>query len=177
VQSLLHRQRLVENLVHRQEEGDERADLVESVLQRKHDVELQEMLKGLHPADVAFILESLPRDERQHVWRLVRGEDDGDVLLEVSDGVRESLIEVMEPADLVAATQNLDTDELAEYTLVFPGSADIRRGRLSVLAPIGTALLGCQEFDTIEWKVPVGVKRFRIDRILYQPEAAEAYHL
>lgn len=73
--------------------------------------------------------------------------------------------------------RDLDTDELAEYTLVFPGSADIRRGRLSVLAPIGTALLGCQEFDTIEWKVPVGVKRFRIDRILYQPEAAEAYHL
>src|SRR5690606_2219742 len=110
----LHRQRVIEGLVHRQEEGDERASLVESVLQRKHEVELQELLKDLHPADIAFILESLPRDERQHVWRLVQTEHDGEVLLEVGDRVRESLIEVMGRDDLVAATENLDADELAD---------------------------------------------------------------
>ena len=73
--------------------------------------------------------------------------------------------------------RDLDTNDIAEYTLVFPGKANFGKGKLSVLAPIGTALLGCQELDTIEWQVPVGKKRFLVTRILYQPEAAEAYHL
>lgn len=72
---------------------------------------------------------------------------------------------------------DLDTGEVSEYTLVFPGTANIVKGRLSVLAPVGTALLGRKEFDKIEWTVPVGVKRFRIDKVIYQPEAAEAFHL
>lgn len=71
--------------------------------------------------------------------------------------------------------KNLDTGDVAEYTLVYPGEADISKGKLSVLAPIGTALLGYQELDTIEWQVPAGLKRFRIEQILYQPEAAEAH--
>jgi regulator of nucleoside diphosphate kinase len=70
--------------------------------------------------------------------------------------------------------KDLDTGAVAEYTLVYPGKADISQGRLSVLAPIGTALLGYQELDTVEWHVPAGLKRFRIEQILYQPEAAEA---
>jgi|SRR5690554_5792365 regulator of nucleoside diphosphate kinase len=72
---------------------------------------------------------------------------------------------------------DLDTGEESEYTLVFPGTANIVKGRLSVLAPVGTALLGRKESDVIEWTVPVGIKRFRIDKVLYQPEAAEAFHL
>ena len=72
---------------------------------------------------------------------------------------------------------DLDTGEESEYTLVFPGTANIVKGRLSVLAPVGTALLGRKESDVIEWTVPVGIKRFRIDKVLYQPEVAEAFHL
>lgn len=72
---------------------------------------------------------------------------------------------------------DLDTGEESEYTLVFPGTANIVKGRLSVLAPVGTALLGRKESDVIEWTVPVGIKRFRIDKVLYQAEAAEAFHL
>ena len=71
--------------------------------------------------------------------------------------------------------KDLDTGDVAEYTLVYPGEASINHGKISVLAPIGMALLGYQELDTIEWHVPVGLKRFRIEQILYQPEAAEAY--
>lgn len=70
--------------------------------------------------------------------------------------------------------KDLDTGTVGEYTLVFPGEADIRQGKLSVLAPIGTALLGYQELDTVEWTVPAGRKRLRIEKILYQPEIAEA---
>jgi len=69
--------------------------------------------------------------------------------------------------------KDLDTGDVSEYTLVYPGEADISRGKLSVLAPIGTALLGYQELDTIEWRVPAGLKRFRIEQILFQPEASE----
>ena len=73
--------------------------------------------------------------------------------------------------------KDLDSGKVAEYTLVYPGEAEISQGKLSVLAPIGTALLGYQELDTVEWRVPAGLKRFRIERILYQPEASEVHAL
>jgi regulator of nucleoside diphosphate kinase len=70
--------------------------------------------------------------------------------------------------------RDLDTGQKGEYTLVLPGGADFREGRVSVLAPVGTALLGQQEGDVVEWIVPAGRKRFRIEAVLYQPEAAGA---
>lgn len=70
--------------------------------------------------------------------------------------------------------KDLDTGTVGEYTLVYPGEADIRQGKLSVLAPVGTALIGHQELDTVEWMAPAGRKRHRIEEILYQPETAEA---
>lgn len=114
VQALLQRQRLVEELVHRQEEGDDRAPLVEGVIQRKHEAELRQLLADLHPADLAFILEALPLDERQRVWQLVPVEDRGDVLLETSESVRGSLIDAMDRESLIAAVETLDADELAD---------------------------------------------------------------
>jgi magnesium transporter len=113
VQERLRRQQLVADLVHRQEEGDSKASLVEDLVHRQHEAELKTLLDGLHPADIAFILESLPKDERQAIWKLVSPEHDADVLLEVEDWVRESLIEAMDRQDLVAATGNMDADELA----------------------------------------------------------------
>ena len=96
------------------EEGDAKANLVEDLVHRQHEAELKTLLDGLHPADIAFILESLPKDERQTIWKLVSPEHDADVLLEVEDWVRESLIEAMDRQDLVAATGNMDADELAD---------------------------------------------------------------
>jgi hypothetical protein len=108
VQEVLHRHALVENLVHRQEQNDSRSDLVEGLLHRQHEAELSALVNSLHPADIAFILESLPSDDRLLIWRLVGSEHDADVLLEVADWVRESLIEAMDRQDLVAATGNMD---------------------------------------------------------------------
>ena len=68
--------------------------------------------------------------------------------------------------------RDLDTGDVGEYTLVLPGRADFRAGRVSVLAPVGTALLGQQEDDVVEWVVPAGRKRFRIEAVMYQPERA-----
>jgi magnesium transporter len=130
VQERLRRQQLVADLVHRQEEGDSKASLVEDLVHRQHEAELKTLLDGLHPADIAFILESLPKDERQAIWALVSPEHDADVLLEVEDWVRESLIEAMDRQDLVAATGNMDADELADLAPDLPPDvvAEVQKG-------------------------------------------------
>ena len=88
---------------------------------RQRDLdELQRELDRLHPADVAYILEALPLDERLVVWDLVKAERDGEILLEVSDAVRETLIANMDEDELVAATEQLDTDEIADLAPDLP---------------------------------------------------------
>jgi magnesium transporter len=130
VQEQLRRQALVEQLVHKQEEGDERAALVEGLLHRQHESELRAVVNALHPADIAFILESLPKDNRQLIWQLVRAEFDADVLLEVADWVRQSLIETMNREDLVAATENMEADEIADLIANLPPDviAEVQKG-------------------------------------------------
>ncbi len=118
VQDLLSRQKLVEELVHRQEMP--RHDLVESLVHKQHVAGLQAKLDALHPADIAYILEALPLNERLFVWDLVKAERDGEILLEVSDAVRESLIETMAPEELKAAAESLDADELADLAPDLP---------------------------------------------------------
>jgi len=85
-----------------------------------HQAELRSRLDALHPADVASVLEALPLDERLIVWDLVKAERDGEILLEVSDAVRETLIESMDSEELVAATEQLDTDEIADLAPDLP---------------------------------------------------------
>lgn len=60
----------------------------------------------------------------------------------------------------------------ATYQIVFPSAADVTENRISVLAPIGTALLGYRAGTTVEWRVPSGMRRFHILEVEYQPEAA-----
>lgn len=72
---------------------------------------------------------------------------------------------------------DLDTGEETTYTLVFPENADINEGKISVLAPIGTAMFGYRLGDTFTWKIPDGVIRLQVKEILYQPEASGDYHL
>jgi len=72
---------------------------------------------------------------------------------------------------------DLDTHEEMVYTLVFPQEADISQSKISVLAPIGTAMLGYRVGSTFTWKVPDGVRRLQVKEVLYQPEASGDYHL
>ena len=118
VLALLHRHRLVENLVHKQDMP--KHTLVESLVHKQNLRALQKKLDQLHTADVAYILESLPLEDRLVVWELVKAERDGDILLEVYDAVRESLIEVMDTHELVAAAEQLDADELADLAPDLP---------------------------------------------------------
>jgi len=73
--------------------------------------------------------------------------------------------------------RDLDTQKDMEMTLTFPADADVDAGKLSVLSPVGTAILGYGEGDTIAWTVPAGTRRLTIEKILYQPEAAGDFHL
>jgi regulator of nucleoside diphosphate kinase len=73
--------------------------------------------------------------------------------------------------------KDLDSEKEMAIRLVYPGEADFERGKISILAPIGTALIGYRAGDTVEWKVPSGTRRLRIEEITYQPEAAGDYHL
>ncbi len=118
VQVLLARHKLVEDLVHRQE--GPRHDLVEDIVHKQHLNELQAKLAPMHPADIAYILEALPLDERLIAWDLVKAEREGEILLEVSDAVRETLIESMAHTELLAAAETLDADELADLVPDLP---------------------------------------------------------
>lgn len=73
--------------------------------------------------------------------------------------------------------RDLNTSEQMTYVLVFPRDANIDVGAISVLAPVGTAILGYSKGDVVEWPVPSGMRRISIDDVLYQPEAAGDYHL
>jgi magnesium transporter len=123
VQSLLEKHALVESLAHRQEMlRDERHELVESLLHKQHLNALREKLDSLHPADIAYILEALPIEQRLLVWDLVKAERDGEILIEVSDAVRESLIATMSREELREAAEQLDTDEIADLAPDLPQS-------------------------------------------------------
>lgn len=73
--------------------------------------------------------------------------------------------------------RDLEKGEEKMYRLVLPKDADIATGAISVLAPVGTAILGYSEGDEVEWEVPAGTRRFRVEKVIYQPEAAGDYHL
>ncbi len=68
-------------------------------------------------------------------------------------------------------------DEEKEITLVYPNEANRSTGKISILSPIGTAIIGYREGDVINWLTPGGLKRIRIKKVLYQPEASGDYEL
>ena len=122
ITALLEKHELVEHVVHQQAMPNH--ELVESLVHRQNLADLknrlQVKLEDLHPADVARILEALPRERRLLVWDLVKAERDGEILLEVSDSVRETLIASMDTRELVAAAEQLDADELADLAPDLP---------------------------------------------------------
>jgi magnesium transporter len=130
VGELLRKHELVEGLLARSEQGP-RQELVENLVQKLHLVELQKVLEPLHPADIAYVLESLPLEQRLIVWDRVKAEREGEILLEVSDAVRESLIAAMDDKELVAAAAQLDTDEIADLAPDLPREviADVFKSR------------------------------------------------
>lgn len=66
----------------------------------------------------------------------------------------------------------LNTGKQIEFQIVYPGDANLKENKISIFSPVATALIGSKVQDEIEWLVPGGMTKIRIDEILYQPEAA-----
>jgi regulator of nucleoside diphosphate kinase len=86
------------------------------------------------------------------------------------------------PSDVITMNskvrlKDLDSKEETLYTLVYPAEANLLEDKISVLAPVGTAILGFREGDVLEWKVPDGIVKLKVEKLLYQPEAAGDYEL
>jgi len=80
------------------------------------------------------------------------------------------------PSDVItmntrAELLDLESGERMEFTLVLPADANINDGKVSVLAPLGTAMLGYQVGDQFEWHVPYGARKLKVAHIYFQPEA------
>jgi regulator of nucleoside diphosphate kinase len=108
----------------------------------------------------------------------LQGRDDGNLdLLEqemdralVMDAARRLPSDVVTLDSRVMVT-DLVTGEDRTFTLVLPSKANVDEGRISVLAPLGMAVLGYRTGDEIEWEVPAGRRRFLVRRVIHQPEA------
>lgn len=108
---LLQKHRVLETLTHRQEGA--RRDLLDGLQHRQNVAELQSRCRALHPADLAYILEALPPGDRLLVWAETPAELRGQVLVEVSEAVRETLVAHLTPDELRTALRALDADDLA----------------------------------------------------------------
>lgn len=75
----------------------------------------------------------------------------------------------------VVRIRDLESGEAMQYSLVFPSDARIEEGRISILSALGTALIGYRVGDAIEWEMPSGLKHWKVEEILYQPEASGHY--
>lgn len=73
--------------------------------------------------------------------------------------------------------RDIDSGEEMTYTLVYPNEANLMEDKISVLAPVGTAIIGLREKEAINWKIPSGMVRLEVKKILYQPEAAGDFDL
>lgn len=121
VQYLLDKYALAEPGAHQQAlPHEEHRELMDKLLHKQHLTELREKLGVLHSADIAYILEALPIEQRLLVWNLVKADRDGEILIEVSDAVRESLIATMSRDELREAAEQLDTDEIADLAPDLP---------------------------------------------------------
>ena len=100
--------------------SDEKHALIKNLVSKKNISSLENLLDDLHPADIADILESLPVQKRLVLWELVKRENEGDILIEVSDSVRQTLIADMDSTELLAAAEQLETDEIADIAPDLP---------------------------------------------------------
>ena len=118
INNLLEKHEIVETLIEKQDAPKQK--IIKNLVNKQNINKLERLLSNLHPADIADILESLPIEGRLIVWDLVKVESDGDILVEVSDAVRQTLIADMDSTELLAAAEYLDTDEIADIAQDLP---------------------------------------------------------
>lgn len=120
VQRLLEKYALTEITTSQELPHTERYNLADRLIHKRQLSELRKKLGDLHPANIAYILEALPVDQRLLVWELVKAERGGKILIEVSGTAREPLIAIMSHKELREAVEQLDTDEIADLAPNLP---------------------------------------------------------
>jgi magnesium transporter len=125
IMAMMARQDVVSQLVAREQTGKQ--ELVQALVARQHAVELETRLNRLHPADAAFVLESLPGDQRKTAWQLIHRDRRGTILLELAASVRAPLVELLEDDELVALGKQLQSTDFADLVENLP---KLRRRRI-----------------------------------------------
>lgn len=151
--------------------------------------EVHARLKRLHPAEVAHVLESIPLDEREVLWGLIEPEQHGAVLVHLNDEVRGTVIRMMDPQALVAATDTMDTDDLADLLPQFPGEViqevmlslehQEREHLQSILAYPEDTAGGIMDLDTVRVRadIPLDVVLRYLRRRGEIPETTDALYV
>ncbi|HEY8265773.1 MAG TPA: CBS domain-containing protein, partial [Steroidobacteraceae bacterium] len=128
ISAMMARQEVVSQLVAR--EKTSKQELVQALVARQHAVELETRLNRLHPADAAFVLESLPGEQRDGAWQLIRKERRGTILLELAASVRAPLVALLEDDELLALGRQLPSTDFADLVENLPKA---RRRRVLAL--------------------------------------------
>ena len=131
----------------------------------------------------AIYLTSQDRDRLKALAQRTEDKDRGDLaglMYELSRAVIVPAAEI--PGDVITMNSrvrlmDLQDGSVLEYTVVYPGEANFSEGKISIVAPIGAAMIGYKVGDEIEWEVPAGRRHFKVEAVLYQPEAAGDNHL
>ena len=109
--------------------------------------------------------------QRENVKRLMEDLDRASII--DAEDVSHDLVTM----NSVVCVVDADSGEKMTFTLVYPEAADLSQGKVSVLAPVGSAVLGYRTGDVVEWKVPSGQRRLKIEKVLHEPEAAGNHEL
>lgn len=122
IAALLGKQQIIQDLSRRQSSGPKQ-DVLDTLLTRQHDAELKSKLSKLHPADIAYVLESLPPEERDRLWSLIDARERGAVILELSDSVSSSLLDQMTEHDILQIAEKLDVAQIPEFLSILSTEA------------------------------------------------------
>ena len=145
------------------------------------------MVKGTMTKEATIFMTEVDLARLRNLIDLARdtGNDANRLYLDRLEGELERA-EVVDPIDIpkdvvtmrsTVRLKDLDNGKEMVYSLVFPNEADIDEGKISVLAPVGNAMIGYMIGDVIEWEVPSGLRKLKVEEIIYQPEASGDYHL
>ena len=148
---------------------------------------LEEIMKGTMIKEATICINEVDLARLRKLIDLARetGNDANRMYLDRLEGELERA-EVVNPTDIprdvvtmrsTVRLKDLDNGKEMVYSLVFPNEADVDEGKISVLAPVGTAMIGYRVGDLIEWEVPSGLRRLKVEEVIYQPEASGDYHL
>ena len=114
---------------------------------------------------------------------VIHARDRGDLSALTEEMKRATIVEAHDIPDKVVTMNtklrlvDMDTKKSLEMTVVFPQDADVDTGKISVISPVGTAVLGYSEGDAVEWEVPAGKRHLLIESVIYQPEAAGDFNV